>query len=69
MGSLNTSTNQDLWDNAMLPNLWQHWGKSHFLFQHDEAPVHKARTEKPWFVEFSVKGTSRTEPRPQTHLG
>uniref|UniRef100_A0AAZ3QUH7 Transposase Tc1-like domain-containing protein n=1 Tax=Oncorhynchus tshawytscha TaxID=74940 RepID=A0AAZ3QUH7_ONCTS len=30
-------------DYAMLPTLWQQFGKGPFLFQHDNAPVHKAR--------------------------
>ena len=39
----------------MLPTLWQQFGEGPFLFQHDNAPVHKARSIQKWFVEFGVE--------------
>jgi hypothetical protein len=30
------------------------WGRA-FLFQHDNAPVHKARSIQKWFVEIGVE--------------
>ena len=35
--------------------LWQLFGEGPFLFQHDNAPVHKARSIQKWFVEVSVE--------------
>ena len=31
-------------DNSVVPSLWQPFSKGPFLFQHDNAPVHKARS-------------------------
>ena len=39
----------------MLPTLWQQFGEGSFLFQHDNAPVHKARSIQEWFVESGVE--------------
>ena len=38
----------------MLPTLWEQFGDGSFLFQHDCAPVHKARSVKTWMREFGV---------------
>ena len=54
-GNLNASLYQDILNNAMLPTLWEQFGEGPFLFQHDCAPVHKARTIKTWFDEFGVE--------------
>ena len=37
----------------MLPTLWQQFGESPFVFQHDNAPLHKARFI--WFAEIGVE--------------
>ena len=34
----------DILDYFVLPTLWQQFGEGPFLFQHDNAPVHKARS-------------------------
>ena len=39
----------------MLPNLWQQFGEGAYLFQHDNAPVHKVRSIQKWFVEIGVE--------------
>jgi len=39
---------------AMLPTLWEQFGEGPFLFQHDCAPVHKARSMKS-LDEFGVE--------------
>ena len=53
-GTLNGSAYQEMLDNFMLPALWQQFGDGPFLFQHDSAPVHKARSIKTWMREFDV---------------
>ena len=41
-------------NNSMLPTLWEQFRDGPFLFQHDCAPVHKARSIKTWMTEFGV---------------
>ena len=45
----------DILDGSVLLNLWQQFGEGPFPFQHDNAPVHKARSIQKWFVEISVE--------------
>jgi hypothetical protein len=42
-------------DDSPLPTLWQQFGQGPFMFQRDNAPVHKARSIKKWFVEIGVE--------------
>jgi len=53
-GTLNSLAYQDILDNFMLPILWEQFGDGPFLFQHDCAAVHKARSIKTWMSEFGV---------------
>ena len=43
-GNLNATANNDILENYVLPTLWQQFGEGHFLFQHDNAPMHKVRS-------------------------
>ena len=45
---------EEMLDDSMLPTLWQQFGDGSFLFKHDCAPVHKARSIKTWMREFGV---------------
>ena len=45
----------DILEDSVLPTLWQKFGEGHFLFQHGNAPVHKARSILKWFVEIGVE--------------
>ena len=35
--------------------MWQQFGEGPFLFQHDNAPLHNARSIQKWFIKSGVE--------------
>ena len=54
-GNLNFTSYIVILDDSVIPTLWQQFVDCLFLFQHDNVPVHKARSIEKWFLEIGVE--------------
>ena len=66
-GNLNTNLNTTAYNDILDHNvstLWQQFGEDPFLFQHENAPVQKARSIQKWFVEIGVEELDRLAQSP-----
>ena len=50
-GSMNSEVYANILENSMLPTLWQQFGIGPFLYQYDNAPVHKTKVIALWFED------------------
>jgi hypothetical protein len=54
-GNRDATAQNYILENSVLPTLWQQFEDGPFLFQHESAHVHKARSIQKRFVEIGVE--------------
>ena len=62
--SHNATAHNDILHDSVLPTLWQQFVKGPFLFQYDNAPVHKSRYIQRSFVEIGEEELDWPAQRP-----
>jgi hypothetical protein len=63
-GNLNATAHNYILDDYVLLTLWQQFEEGSFLFQHDNVPVHKARSIQKCFVEIGMKNLTGSAQSP-----
>ncbi|KAI2648680.1 Transposable element Tcb1 transposase [Labeo rohita] len=52
--AVNASSYQETWEHFMLPSAEKLYGDEDFIFQHDLAPAHSAKTTGKWFTDHGI---------------
>ncbi|KAG1924783.1 hypothetical protein F2P79_025933 [Pimephales promelas] len=54
MGRVNAASYQEIFEHFMLPSAEKLYGDEDFIFQHDLAPAHSAKTIGKWFTDHGI---------------